>query len=123
VSTAYEYDGLNRVRTKTLSSGGLWVYTYDVGTNYKGRMVSEVLQGSTDGYYYDGYDAAGRVTSSHQITTAAGAAQSYSMSYKYDLAGNLTSTRSTGWCQACKSAIRFASPTLPPRRLSKPVLE
>ena len=54
--------------------------------------MTEVLQGSADGYYYDGYDAAGRVTSGRQITTAAGATQSYSMNYKYDLlAGNLTS--------------------------------
>jgi RHS repeat-associated protein len=88
-SVGFTYDGLNRVKTKTLSSGGVWVYSYDVGTNFKGRMVSEVLQGSTDGYYYDGYDAIGRVTASRQVTTA-GAANTYTMSYGYDLAGNLT---------------------------------
>ena len=87
----FTYDGLNRVTTKTLSTGGVWSYAYDVGTNYKSRMVSEVLQGTTDGNYYDGYDAAGRVTASHQVTTAGGSAQSYSLSYKYDLARNLTS--------------------------------
>lgn len=90
-SVTFTYDGLNRVATKTLSTGGAWTYNYDVGTNYKGRMVSEVLEGSTDGYYYDGYDAAGRVTASRQITTVAGTAYSYSLSYKYDLSRNLTS--------------------------------
>jgi RHS repeat-associated protein len=47
-----------------------------------------VKQGSSDGSYYDGYDALGRVSASHQITDG----QNYSFSnYGYDLAGNLTS--------------------------------
>lgn len=83
------YDGMNRVATRTLSTGGVWVYGYDTGTNGKGRLASVVLQGGTDGYYYDGYDAAGRVTASRQITSAP-AAQSYTMSYGYDLAGDMT---------------------------------
>lgn len=52
--------------------------------------MSVVLHGGTDGYYYDGYDAMGRVTASHQITNS-GAAAAYPMSYGYDLAGNMTS--------------------------------
>ncbi|HEX5731195.1 MAG TPA: RHS repeat-associated core domain-containing protein [Blastocatellia bacterium] len=89
-SVGFTYDGLNRVKTKTLSTGNTWVYTYDSVTNGKGRPTSSVKQGSTDGYYYDGYDAMGRVTSSRQITTS-DAANTYTMSYGYDLAGNLTS--------------------------------
>jgi len=80
------------VLTKALSTGS-WTYVYDTGTNLKGRMVKETLNGSTpgDGNYNDGYDAMGRVTSSHQVTTFNGTAQTYNVSYKYDLANNLTS--------------------------------
>ena len=90
-TVTFTYDGLNRVKTKTLSTGGQWDYTYDTAaiSNAKGRLVSVVLHGVTDGYYYDGYDVMGRVTSSRQITTAA-TPNSYSMSYQYDLAGNMT---------------------------------
>jgi len=58
-SVSFTYDELNRVKTKTLSSGGIWDYTYDTETisNAKGRLVSVVLDGGTDGYYHDGYDA------------------------------------------------------------------
>ncbi|MGH9958487.1 MAG: hypothetical protein ACREBC_15365, partial [Pyrinomonadaceae bacterium] len=84
---SFTYDGLNRVATKTLSTGGAWTYSYDSGvTNSKGRLVSVVKQGSSEGYYYDGYDTAGRLNASRQITDG----QVYSMSYGYDLAGNLT---------------------------------
>jgi YD repeat-containing protein len=51
----------------------------------KGRLAS-VVRSSGDGYYYDGYDAAGRVAASRQVTDG----QPYSMSYGYDLAGNMT---------------------------------
>jgi RHS repeat-associated protein len=90
-SVSFAYDGLNRVKTKTLSIGGVWDYTYDTATisNAKGRLVSVVLHGGTDGYYYDAYDAMGRVTASRQVTTL-GSANSYTMSYQYDLAGNMT---------------------------------
>jgi YD repeat-containing protein len=43
-----------------------------------------------DGYYYDAYDKAGRVTASHQVTTAQQGQKSYSMSYGYNLAGAMT---------------------------------
>jgi RHS repeat-associated protein len=83
----FTYDGMNRVKTKLLSTGGLWNYAYDTGTNGKGKLVSVVKQGSTDGCYYDGYDAIGRLTASHQVTDAV----SYTSGYGYDLAGNNTS--------------------------------
>jgi RHS repeat-associated protein len=94
-SVNFTYDGLNRVASKTLSTGGAWTYTYDAridGTalpNGKGRLAA-VTKG-TEGYFYDSYDAAGRVLTSHQVTNAGGADQSYSMSYGYNLAGAMTS--------------------------------
>jgi RHS repeat-associated protein len=86
----FTYDGLNRVRTKTMSVGGSFTYSYDTATNGKGRLASVTASGG-DGYYYDGYDAAGQITASHQITTATSGQQSYAMSYRYDLAGAMTS--------------------------------
>jgi RHS repeat-associated protein len=85
-NVTFTYDGMNRVKTKTLSTGGLWIYSYDSGPNGKGRLASVVRQGSTDGTYYDGYDAAGRLLASRQITDS----NIYTMSYSYDLAGNIT---------------------------------
>lgn len=88
---SFDYDGLNRVKTKTLSTGGIWNYNYDTSTNGKGRLTSLVLQGSTDGYYYNGYDAVGKVTGTRQITSAQSGAQSYSFTYGYNIAGGMTS--------------------------------
>lgn len=85
-TVSFTYDGINRVATKSLSTGGGWNYNYDTGTNGKGRLVSVVLQGGAEGSYYDEYDALGRVTASHQITEG----QNYALSYGYDLAGNMT---------------------------------
>ncbi|MEK6407042.1 MAG: hypothetical protein AABN34_08780 [Acidobacteriota bacterium] len=61
----------------------MWNYSYDTGTNGKGRLASVVKQGVSDGCYYDGYDAVGKLSGSHQITDGV----SYTMSYGYDLAG------------------------------------
>ena len=88
-AVSFTYDQFNRVQTKALSTGGVWTYSYDTGANGKGRIVS-VTKGS-EGYFYDGYDALGRVTASRQITNAGGTNQTYTMSYGYDLAGHLTS--------------------------------
>lgn len=85
-SVSFTYDGLNRAKTKTLSTGGLWNYSYDTGTNGKGRLASVVKQGVSDGCYYDGYDAVGRLSGSHQITGGV----SYTLGYGYDLAGSMT---------------------------------
>jgi YD repeat-containing protein len=85
---SFTYDGLNRVKTKMLSPTETWTYTYDTGTNGKGRLVS-VTKG-TEGYFYDGYDAMGRLSASHQVTNAGGVDQSYAFTYSYDLAGNMT---------------------------------
>ena len=80
--------------TKTLTKSSVstvWDYTYDSTTfsNSKGRLMSVVLDGATDGCYYDGYDAMGRVTASRQVTTS-GSANTYTMSYGYNLAGEMT---------------------------------
>ena len=93
-SVSFTYDDLNRVKTKTLakpSMSTVWDYTYDSGTvsNAKARLASVVLNGATDGYYYDAYDAMGRVTTSRQVTTS-GSANIYTMSYGYNLAGEMT---------------------------------
>ncbi len=101
IKTTYTYDALNRVisrsyndvpKTPTVS------YHYDtVGiANGKGRLnfvlaslptadpnKPEIISKSS----YAGFDALGRVTSSSQQTNG----QTYSMSYEYDLAGNLKS--------------------------------
>jgi YD repeat-containing protein len=88
-TVSFTYDGLNRVKRKTLSTGEAYTYKYDSAsvTNSKGRLVSVVRNGSSDGYYYDGYDGMGRLTTSRQVTDVV----SYTLSYGYDLAGNLTS--------------------------------
>ncbi|MGB7922332.1 MAG: RHS repeat-associated core domain-containing protein [Pyrinomonadaceae bacterium] len=97
VKTTYTYDKLNRVKTRTYNDGtppvayyyddeALPLAGFDRGTS-KGRLVA-VTSGSTgEGSYY-GYDALGRVVRSAQRTGIL-----YSIEYKYDLAGHLTSER------------------------------
>ncbi|HKV38805.1 MAG TPA: RHS repeat-associated core domain-containing protein, partial [Blastocatellia bacterium] len=71
---------------------GAFTYSYDTAPNGRGRLGSVSIQGAlglqvaADGYYYDGYDAIGNVTSGHQVT----AGVSYPMTYGYDLAGHMT---------------------------------
>ena len=107
VEVSYEYDGLNRVVSRSYNDGTPAVaYLYDSqplpegapallhGTATKGilRAVIYGAQGSTTGTYY-GYDGLGRVSSSAQRTDAAAAgAQTYTMpEYRYDLGGSLIS--------------------------------
>lgn len=90
--TNYTYDGLNRVTQRSYSGGTAnaaptVTYSYDTPgiANARGRLtctISSVSQAN-----YAGYDAMGHGTSSSQQTTG----QTYSMSYEYDLAGNLKS--------------------------------
>ncbi|MGH9827667.1 MAG: hypothetical protein ACREDR_30980, partial [Blastocatellia bacterium] len=76
----------------TLSSGGSFTYAYDTAPNGIGRLASVSIgsplgpQQPGDGYFYDGYDALGNVTSGHQITVGV----SYPMTYGYDLTGHMT---------------------------------
>ncbi|MGH9830247.1 MAG: hypothetical protein ACREDR_44120, partial [Blastocatellia bacterium] len=93
-SMGFTYDALNRVTKKTLSTGGVFNYHYDSAPNGngKGRLDSVSLQADLapqtahDGYFYDGYDSMGRITSAHQVT----AGNSYPTSYVYDAAGHMT---------------------------------
>ena len=88
-TVGFTYDGLNRVKTKTLSVGGTFTFAYDTAVNGKGRLRSVTSAGG-DGNYYDGYDKAGRVTASRQVTTTQQGQQGYQMSYGYNLAGAMT---------------------------------
>ena len=58
---SFNYDGMNRVKAKALSVGGSFSYSYDTAVNGRGWLAS-VTSFDGDGYYYDGYDAAGRMT-------------------------------------------------------------
>ncbi len=89
-TVSFSYDGMNRVKTKTLSVGGSFNYAYDTAVNGRGRLAAVTSFGG-DGYYYDGYDASGRVTAGRQQTTVSSSQYSYPMSYVYNLAGNMTS--------------------------------
>lgn len=91
VATCYEYDALNRIKSRTYNDGTPDVtYAYDdpAVANSKGRLTS--VGSSVSTYNYSAYDVLGRVKSSSQTTGAV----TYSMpEYKYDLAGNLTSEK------------------------------
>ncbi len=86
VATCYEYDALNRVKSRSYNDGTPNVsYLYDTIANGKGRLTSTTSSISVTAY--DSYDQMGRVTASRQTTNS----QSYTMAYAYDLAGHLTS--------------------------------
>jgi RHS repeat-associated protein len=87
-TTTYVYDALNRPTTRLYNDGTPTVtYIYDATgiNNSKGRLTT--ASSSVSASHYTGYDALGRVTYSSQVTDG----QTYSMSYAYDLAGNLIS--------------------------------
>lgn len=94
VVTTYVYDGLNRATSRTYSGpapGGTTPgvnYVYDTlgaGLNGKGRLTS--VSSSVSSYSYGSYDAMGRVLTGTQTTDA----NSYPVSYQYNLAGGMTS--------------------------------
>ena len=93
ITTTFTYDALNRVKTRTyqndLSGTPPVTYNYDDINvpKSKGRLTSEVTPVSS--YSYSNYDAMGRVLGGTQTTTVNQTANSYSMSYTYDLAGNM----------------------------------
>ncbi len=91
-TTAYQYDSLGRV-TQISHTGGTAVATPTVTHVYddpavaysKGLLTS--VSSSVSSNKHTAFDALGRATASQQITGG----QTYSMSYLYDLAGNMTS--------------------------------
>jgi RHS repeat-associated protein len=88
VTTTSEYDRLNRITKRSYSDGTPTVnYTYDTAgvMNSKGRLTK--VSSAVSANYYTAFDAMGRVTASSQVTDL----QPYSMSYEYNLAGNLKS--------------------------------
>jgi YD repeat-containing protein len=91
ITTNYVYDALNRVTSRSYvndpSATAAVSYSYDaVGVPFsKGRLTS--VSSTVSSYSYGEYDPLGRVKTGTQTTSG----QSYSMSYGYDLAGNMTS--------------------------------
>ncbi len=84
------YDALNRITSRAYSDGTPTVsYGYDVSTvqnaNAKGRLTS--ISSSVSSYSYLEYDAQGHLRSGKQTTDG----QDYTMTYGYDLAGNMKS--------------------------------
>ncbi len=104
VETDYQYDGLNRVTSRTYNDGTPQVsYFYDSQAlpagapalaqgQQKGQLLAVTYgaAGSTTGSYY-GHDALGRVSASAQVTATQAGLQTYTLpSYTYDLAGDMT---------------------------------
>lgn len=91
VATCYEYDSLNRIKSRSYNDGTPNVtYTYDdpAVAHSLGRLTS--VGSSVSTYSYTAFDVMGRVTASSQTTGGV----TYTMpEYKYDLAGNLTSEK------------------------------
>jgi RHS repeat-associated protein len=92
IKTTYDYDALGRVTSRSYSNEPAQrqtptvSYSYDTpGIAYAiGRLTA--VTSSISRTNYAGFDALGRVTASSQRTDG----QTYSLSYEYDLAGNLT---------------------------------
>ncbi len=83
-TTTYTYDALNRLTSITYSDTTLNVaYTYDAGTNGKGRLTSMTDASGTTTY---AYDAKGNVVTETKTISS----QNYVTSYQYDDADNLT---------------------------------
>jgi RHS repeat-associated protein len=87
VEVTYDYDGLNRVKTRTYNDGTPTVtYSYDPNiANGKGRLSS--VSSSVATYTYSSYDAMGRVLGG--VQTLGG--QTYPVHSTYDLSGHVTS--------------------------------
>ena len=88
VTSTFEYDALNRVKTRSYDNGTPSVsFTYDAASvdNSKGRLTK--VSSSVSTYNYDEYDALGRVKASSQTIDGV----TYSMSYTYNLAGSMIS--------------------------------
>lgn len=108
ITTTYSYDALNRITSRTYQNdGGLTqpVYhkydaqdlpsgapTFDRGPS-TGRLVAVLYGGSNSATgSYQGYDVAGRVKRSFQVTHDGQANQTYTFpNYEYELSGSLKS--------------------------------
>lgn len=80
---ATPYDALNRVTGITYQGGITHTYTYDQGTNGKGRLTQIIEPNSTTNYVYD---QKGRLTSETRVINAV----SYVTTYSYDATGRMT---------------------------------
>ncbi|PWB38389.1 MAG: hypothetical protein C3F02_03480 [Parcubacteria group bacterium] len=81
---SYTYDSLNRVLNEKLAGTNKISYTYDQGTYNKGQLTFADYGGGNSQAY--DYDVLGRLkTLTVKIENV-----NYVLSYKYDLAGNLT---------------------------------
>ena len=94
IVTTYGYDLLNRVLSTTYTNDPqntpAVTYTYDAaGTLYsRGRLTS--VNNSVSASDYLEFDALGRIKQNRQTTVVNGSPQSYTMSYGYNLAGEMT---------------------------------
>jgi RHS repeat-associated protein len=89
----YIYDQLNRITGRTYTDGTPAVaYSYDPNiANGKGRLSS--VSSSVSTYTYSSYDAMGRVLSGSQTLSSQTGSQTYTMSYGYNISGQLTSIK------------------------------
>jgi RHS repeat-associated protein len=96
VATTYSYDALHRLTAKNYNDGSTptAVYYYDqsVYSNYRGRLTSEGTYNggwiTAQGFWYD---SMGRVISNNQYTPLNINSGAFSLSYQYDLLGDVTS--------------------------------
>ncbi len=78
----YSYDALNRVTSLAYTDQTI-TYTYDTGTNQKGRLTGLDSAGATQSW---SYDAQGRVLTKTQVSNG----NTKSISYQYNAAGQLS---------------------------------
>jgi RHS repeat-associated protein len=78
----YGYDALNRITSLAYDDQTI-TYTYDAGTNQKGRLTQLANPGATTSWTYDTH---GRVLSKTQVSNG----NTKTISYQYNSAGQLT---------------------------------
>lgn len=96
-TTTLTYDELNRAKTRAYSDGTPPItITYDSPTVPNSKGLPTSISSNVSTYNYTAYDELGGIVSSSQTTNVAAIGQpennvTYTMSYSYDLAGNLVS--------------------------------
>lgn len=83
VTSTYSYDALNRV-TSAVQGSQTTTYTYDAGTNQKGRLTQLADPAATTSW---SYDLLGRVLSKTQVTSNG---NTKTISYQYNAFGQLS---------------------------------